>query len=189
MSPPGRPVLTTADAWVEAGLAEIDAVGVDGLSVQAVARRLGVSKGGFYHQFADRQELLVAVLGLWEQRYVTDFGAQAMAITDPSERIHAVLVRAVVELRPTVLVRLIAAAEEPVVAAVLERAARARVEMLERTFVELGCDSATARRRAVLGYATFLGFAQIAVQLPEEFASEDSLARYAAEFEHLVLGP
>lgn len=187
MTQVGRPTKTTAEMWSEAALSEIEELGVRAMSVQSVARRLGVTKGGFYHLFSDRDELLLSALKLWEKRFVTEFGAQADAIADPRERLHAIVVRAVVELRPTVIVQLMAASDVPAVAATLKRAAKARTTMLKRMLIELGLDDEVAARRAVIAYSAFLGLAQLQHQLPREMRTERMRREYAEDFERAIL--
>src|SRR3954454_8285740 len=109
VSPGGRPATTTADDWAQGALDEIEQSGVRALSVEAVARRLGVSKGGAYHHFQDRRDLLRAALALWERRQVTEMNAQFAAIDDPLRRLRAALDEAFVTLAPTVIVQLMAA--------------------------------------------------------------------------------
>lgn len=183
----GRPLKTTAEMWSEAALEEIEEVGVRAMSVQSVARRLGVSKGGFYHLFADREELLESALTLWERRFVTEFAAQAEAIADPKERLRAILARAVVELRPTVIVQLMAAADISPVAAALKRAAKARTTMLKLILIELGLEEGAASRRAVIAYSAFLGMAQLQQQLPREMRTERMRRDFAEDFERSIL--
>src|SRR3977135_3771831 len=48
--------------WVTAGLAELAKGGVDGVRVEVLAERLGVTKGGFYRRFKNRRALLNATL-------------------------------------------------------------------------------------------------------------------------------
>lgn len=174
-------------AWVQAALDEIEVAGVRALAVESVARRLGVDKGGFHHHFVDRRALLRAALSQWEQRWVIDLNKQLEAVHDPRERLHTVLVRAVVELRPTVIVQLMAAADDPDVAAVLGRAADARVGLLRRALLELGVAAEPARRRAVLTYAAYLGLTQLRLQLPDEMSPDDRLRGHVAELESLLL--
>lgn len=187
MTSVGRPTQTTPSQWSEAALDEIEEIGVRAMSVQSVARRLGVSKGGFYHHFADREALLRSALELWEQRFVVELGAQLEAVVDPRERLHAIIIKAIIELRPTVIVQLMAASEIPIVAEALRNAAQSRTAMLQRMFSELGLEKQAAHRRAVLAYASFLGFAQLRVQLPKGLATKASLDRYAEEFERSIL--
>lgn len=62
------PTRTTRQAWIDAGLAALADGGPDAVRVDLLAQRLGVSRGGFYHQFGDRQGLLDAILDAWEVR-------------------------------------------------------------------------------------------------------------------------
>lgn len=58
---------TPRDRWIEAGLEALAAGGPDAVRVEALAKRLGVTKGGFYGFFADRDALLTAMLDTWER--------------------------------------------------------------------------------------------------------------------------
>ena len=74
------PVRTPREAWVKAGLSALSAGGPDAVRVEALAKALGVTKGGFYWHFTDRDALLEAMLDSWEQRLVD----QAVAVADGS---------------------------------------------------------------------------------------------------------
>lgn len=187
MSRAGRPTKTAPEAWAQAALDTVETAGVAGLAVEAVARRLGVSKGGFYHHFADRRALLRAALALWEQHFATELAERFDAIADPGERLRALLHHAAVELEPTVVVKLMAAADDPDVAATLARAAESRLALLERTFGDLGLPSVTARHRALLAYSAYLGLAQLRVQLPERVAGPQRTRAYLADLETALL--
>jgi AcrR family transcriptional regulator len=60
-------VRTPRSAWIDAALRALATGGPDAVRVEALAARLGVSKGGFYWHFANRQALLVEMLDSWEQ--------------------------------------------------------------------------------------------------------------------------
>jgi len=62
-----RPVRTPRDRWIEEGLRALAAGGPDAVRVEALAKNLGVTKGGFYGFFADRDALLEAMLDTWER--------------------------------------------------------------------------------------------------------------------------
>lgn len=53
------------DAWIEAGFKEIARSGVEGVRVEVLAKKLGVTKGGFYRRFRDRAALLDGILRNW----------------------------------------------------------------------------------------------------------------------------
>jgi AcrR family transcriptional regulator len=65
-------VRTPRGAWIDAALEALAAGGPDAVRVEALAVRLGVSKGGFYWHFADRQALLDETLDAWEQTMVDE---------------------------------------------------------------------------------------------------------------------
>jgi AcrR family transcriptional regulator len=58
---------TTRERWIEEGLRALAAGGPDAVRVEALAKKLGVTKGGFYGSFADRDALLEAMLDVWER--------------------------------------------------------------------------------------------------------------------------
>ncbi|UKY54832.1 TetR/AcrR family transcriptional regulator [Streptomyces inhibens] len=62
---------TPRTAWIHAGLRALATGGPDAVRIEALARSLGVTKGGFYGYFADRDALLKEMLDAWE-RDVTD---------------------------------------------------------------------------------------------------------------------
>ena len=53
-------VRTPREAWIEAALQALATGGPDAIRVEALAASLGVSKGGFYWHFENRQALLDA---------------------------------------------------------------------------------------------------------------------------------
>ncbi|MEU9126309.1 TetR/AcrR family transcriptional regulator [Streptomyces sp. NPDC048506] len=63
---------TPREKWIEAGLQALAAGGVDTVRVEALAKTLGVTKGGFYGYFADRDALLAEMLDTWERESVDD---------------------------------------------------------------------------------------------------------------------
>src|SRR5213080_3884817 len=64
MTPPTR---TPPEKWIEEGLRALAAGGPDAVRIEALARTLGVTKGGFYSHFDDRPALLDEMLDTWEQ--------------------------------------------------------------------------------------------------------------------------
>ena len=63
---------TSREQWIEQGLTALASGGPDAVRVEALAAALGVSKGGFYGQFADRAALLDAMLDTWERESTSD---------------------------------------------------------------------------------------------------------------------
>ena len=65
-------IRTTREQWIEQGLQALAAGGPDAVRVEALAKELGVTKGGFYGSFADRDALLEAMLDTWERESTDD---------------------------------------------------------------------------------------------------------------------
>ncbi|HEX6713464.1 MAG TPA: helix-turn-helix domain-containing protein [Thermoleophilaceae bacterium] len=58
---------TPRTGWIDAGLRALAAGGPDAVRVEALARTLSVTKGGFYWYFDDRRALLDEILDTWER--------------------------------------------------------------------------------------------------------------------------
>ncbi len=69
MAPPTR---TPRNRWIETGLSALAAGGPDAVRIESLAQGLGVSKGGFYWHFSDRQALLEEMLDAWERTWVDE---------------------------------------------------------------------------------------------------------------------
>ncbi len=133
-----QPTLTAAD-WAEAALHLIAEAGLGALTVEALAVRLGVTKGSFYWHFKGRSELLAAALGRWEQRATAEAITGLSAVTDARQRLYLMLHAATQAPRSRSLYAALAeAAEDPIVGRALNRVASARIEYLEACYRELG---------------------------------------------------
>jgi AcrR family transcriptional regulator len=62
------PTRTSRESWIDAGLAALADGGPDAVRVDVLAQTLGVSRGGFYHQFDSRPAFLEELLDTWERR-------------------------------------------------------------------------------------------------------------------------
>lgn len=74
--------------WIEAGLRALANGGPRAVRIEALAKDLGVSKGGFYGFFADRDALLQEMLDTWERQSLDDAFAAVADEGDPRARIH-----------------------------------------------------------------------------------------------------
>jgi AcrR family transcriptional regulator len=63
---------TPRDRWIEEGLQALAAGGPDAVRVETLAKKLGVTKGGFYGYFADRDALLESMLDAWERESIDE---------------------------------------------------------------------------------------------------------------------
>ena len=63
---------TPRSRWIEEGLRALAAGGPDAVRVEVLAHALGVTKGGFYGHFADRNALLDEMLDAWERMSIDE---------------------------------------------------------------------------------------------------------------------
>jgi AcrR family transcriptional regulator len=169
--------------------------GVAAVAVEPLAAELGISRGSFYWHFTDRDALLASALALWEERATDDVLGALTAIADPRERLRALLAEAfgggtIDGLEPTLL----AHSDHPVIAPVLARVTRRRLEALADLYAAIGLDRAVARRSAVVAYATYLGWFELrrsaADEVPEVAAfGPASVEALAHVIDHLLPGP
>ncbi|WP_374118832.1 TetR/AcrR family transcriptional regulator [Allokutzneria sp. A3M-2-11 16] len=61
------PTLTPRGKWIEEGLRALAAGGPETVRVDPLAKALGVTRGGFYWHFTNRQALLEEMLDAWER--------------------------------------------------------------------------------------------------------------------------
>ena len=162
-----RKTTLTRDDWTTAGLAALVEGGPDAVAIEPVAARLGTTKGSGYWHFADRADLLRAVLGAWVEQHTVAVQERVEAAGgSPRERLRHLLgiVSTAAEHSPADLL-LVASADPDVKAAVVE-ATQLRVAYVERLIREDGVPGPEARSRAVLAYAAYLGHASLTSAVP-----------------------
>ena len=161
-----EPTVTATD-WAEAALQFIAEAGLGALTVDALAARLGVTKGSFYWHFKARSDLLRAALGRWERHATAEAITGLSAVTDVRQRLQLMLHAATQAPRSRSLYAALAeAAEDPTVRRVLNRVASARIRYLEACYRELGFGQPQAKANAVFAYAAYRGLLQLAHEAP-----------------------
>ena len=181
----GEPTLTAVD-WAEAALHLIAERGLSALTIDALARRLGATKGSFYWHFDGRTQLLKAALRRWEQRSTAETITALRAIDDPRRRLQTMLDAGSQAPRARSLyVALALAAGNKEVRAVLNRVASARIANLEDCYSEMGMSKAQAKTAAVLAYAAYRGLVQLASEAPGALPRD--WAAYAAEVRSVMI--
>ena len=169
--------------WVSAGLAELATGGVDGVRVEVLAERLGVTKGGFYRRFKDRSALLNAMLETWRDGRIAVIERQAEAGGESAvERLRGIFKlyseRANTQGIAIELAIRQWARTDPAAAAA--RVDAARLKATGSLYRQLGLSAPEADARAVLFY-TFL-FGQSLLFLDETPRKRANLVAACARF-------
>jgi AcrR family transcriptional regulator len=151
---------TPRSAWIEAALRALAAGGSDAVRVEALAKDLGISKGGFYWQFDNRRALLEETLDSWEKRGTED----VIATVDGEPDEPRTKLRRLFDLAPQAkdlfAVELALrdwSRRDPDVAARLRRVDHRRLAYLRSLFEQFLEDEEDVEARAMLAYSLFVG--------------------------------
>ena len=162
--------------WLETAREVLVCEGIEAVKVDRLAQRLGVTRGGFYHHFHDRDDLLAQLLAHWERAVV--FVLERPVPKGPAaalQALDALTDRLIYELgydsRFDLAVRAWAHADSRAADAVA-RSDKRRIAALNRIFLALGCDRDEAALRARVFYFHQIGYYAIGV-------SESARARHA----------
>jgi AcrR family transcriptional regulator len=175
----------SAGDWERGALEMIAEEGVAALAVEALARRLGVTKGSFYWHFKNREALLQAALNRWEteddRQLEQHLGA---AGEQPRERLDALFRWVSGETQAhRIYAALLQALDHPLVKPIMTRVSQRRMDFLELAFRQAGLDPEAARHRARLTYAAYVGFLQLNLTLELPHLSHE---QYEAYVEHVI---
>jgi AcrR family transcriptional regulator len=151
---------TPRERWVAEGLRVLAAGGVDAVRVEVLAKNLGVTKGGFYGYFADRDALLEAMLDAWE-RESTDAALARIEAEggDPKRKIAraGVLTFSADHLLPVDLAVRDWARRDDAVAARLRRVDNRRMGLLREMIGTFCADPDEVEARSLLAFCVAIG--------------------------------
>jgi AcrR family transcriptional regulator len=152
----------TKGDWVAAALVMIAEKGVSALAVEPLAQRLGATKGSAYWHFPSREALLQAALDRWTGDIIAGMTAFAAVERPPDEQLWLIFSRVVVD-RPEndIEFAMIAATDDPQVAAAMRRLSEGRLGLLASRLIALGFAEDAARERALQMHTFLLGHVQV----------------------------
>jgi AcrR family transcriptional regulator len=173
------PTRTPRSKWIEEGLRALAAGGPDAVRIEPLAQALGVTRGGFYWHFEDRQALLEEMLDTWE-RATTEEVAERLA--REGEDARAKLRRLFSLASPRVLMTDLAirdwARRDPAVAERLRRIDNRRMEYLRELYGSFSSDPDDVEARSLLAFSLLIG---------DHFIASDHGARSRADVLELAL--
>ena len=142
----------TRDDWLKAALAALYEQGPKGLNIQALARRLSISKTSFYWHFKDKTELVNALIDLWRHEFTEVVTGNLELLNSPPKQRLARAMELIDEfdLGNYDSTFRIWARTEPRVAEAVREANRQRLEFAGKAFEELGFSGESLACRAAL---------------------------------------
>lgn len=186
---PSKPKRLTRDDWLVQGLAQLTAIGPEGVRLEAICDSLGKTRGSFYHHFDDHDAFVDQMMALWRDMNTDDVIdlIEAQADFDPDElaefaddldldllaevsspRGRLNQIAALMDHRMEQAIRRFAHARPPVMTVVQDIDQR-RIGFLARlTQREFGIDENTAIALAEIEYAAFVGCQHLFPDAPPE---------------------
>jgi len=169
----GRTPKNTVQDWIETAQRTLIDEGISGLKVDRLAKRLGVTRGGFYHNFKDRDEFFEQIIRHWEEtcRFLPDVpppAKPAEAVEWFDRAIDRLIESDGYDYHFDLAMREWARADKRAEWAV-ERADRERLDILQKFFETIGYDEEHAAMRARVFYYHQIGYYAIGVRqsIPE----------------------
>ena len=175
---PGR---LDREDWLNQAWGAFVSGGIGAVSIQALAEQLGVSRGSFYHHFADRQDLEQEMLRYWEERWTLAVRENVRSLgLDPANTLMA-LMNTIRHWRASaydVMVRAWAIQDSSVQDAV-RRVDEERLAFIRSQFVALGFDELEAENRARLFLYYEMAEPAVMVEQSPELEAKLVLARHS----------
>ncbi len=166
-------VRTPRTAWIGAALEALSTGGPDAVRVEALAASLGVSKGGFYWHFTDRQALLEEMLDTWEKTGTEDIIALVdSGPADPRDKVQQLFELASSADFSIELALRDWSRREASVAGRLGRVDNRRMEYLRSLFRQFCAEEGDVEARSMLAFSLFIGSYFIAARHPQKTRAE-----------------
>jgi len=152
----------SAEQWIDAAREALIEEGLGGVKVDRLAKSLGVTRGGFYHNFKSQKELLSTLLMHWAER--NELIPDKIVASTPLEALRALEQLAVYiiqeqDFSPAFELAIREWSRiDPSVKQVVESIDVKRIRRLTNLFAALGCDEDEAPIRARVWYFHQLGF-------------------------------
>lgn len=161
------------ELWLAAAYESLVEAGVDAVRIQALGKRVGLSRTSFYWFFPDREALLGALLDLWREKNSGNLAKQAAAyaesITEAILNVHDCwLDPSLFDSQFEFAVRSWAL-QSAEVAAEIEKVDSARIAALASMFSRFGSSAVAADARARTMYLTQIGY--ISMKTREDLAT------------------
>ena len=171
-------------AWIEQGLRALSSGGPDAVRVEVLAKALGVTKGGFYGYFTDRDALLAEMLEAWE-REVTDEIIERVEAVGGDARHRLARLQAIIDSGEGLVTDIATdlairdwARRDPTVAQRLRRVDNRRMDYLRTLYRGFCADEDEAEARALISYSLWIaGHLIVADNTTRDPAKVDRLIR------------
>ncbi len=159
---------TSRETWLDDGLKVLRQDGIEHVRIDTLCKRLGMTKGSFYHHFKNHQSYLEDLLAYWEEKYTSQFIDYAEKGTTPLEkikRLNDVALSAYDD--PEIHIRAWALTDD-VARETVARVDQRRIDYLVKLYTELGMSDEQALVVSRTIYATLIGTSYLLPHLNQQ---------------------
>ncbi len=145
-------VINTREDWIQCGLEMLRCKGIDAVKIEALARELGVTKGGFYGYFLNREALLQGMLNHWETVLTDEIIGAVSVIEGPlPEKLSRLLALVNAHVDEDLELALVAwSTHDNHAKQVIGRVIRRRIDFMKSLFLDEGFSQMQAELRSRL---------------------------------------
>lgn len=138
--------------WVEAAVDILETEGIAGVRVEVLAKRLGISKSGFYWHFEGQEELFAEILDYWKHEITEVLANNPEVRALPPKNRLTRIAETIVEFDLTRYEAAITqwALKDKVAARVARKVNRMRLDFVRAAFEELGFRGDDLEMRAMM---------------------------------------
>jgi AcrR family transcriptional regulator len=148
--------LLTRRRWLKEGLALLEEAGAEALTIESLTNRLGVTKGSFYHHFANYQDFKERLLEFWEEEGTLRIIQWAEQEASPPEKLARVMQASLHPSRLDVALRAWALQDEQV-RVHQQRIDQERLAYFEALVFATRADHLYAQQMARILYSIYVG--------------------------------
>jgi len=179
------PARLSREEWLARALEVLGRKGAGELTIESLARQLGVTKGSFYWHFSDRADFFRQLIEYWDERFTQTVIAEISELGGPAEERLLELMRLVLSKRLDRFEMPVRAwaQQNPALAPLVRKVDRHRISFVRSLFLEMGFDEdeAEMRTRIFLTYMITQRFLLPSTAGSKQFAD---LRKRAAFFTH-----
>ncbi len=147
--------------WFEAGIALLAEVGPTGITVDALCKKLQVTKGSFYHHFKNYEDFKISFLNFYEAEGTLDIIDRLQDLPTASAKLRGLLEIIVGYTAVSEIYLRAWAIQDEMVRAVQMRVDGRRLAYVEELLLEMLNDPIEAQRKAKLMYVILVGAEQM----------------------------
>lgn len=148
--------VTARRDWLEAGIAILEELGAEALTIETLTSRLGITKGSFYHHFRNYQDFKESLLAFYEEERTLDIIRLAEREALPQAKLERVM-QATLQPSPLEVAMRAWALQDERVRAHQQRIDQRRLTYLEDLISARVGERSRAARMARLFYSIYVG--------------------------------